>query len=181
MTDFEFYEHRIIDEFLAEDIFAELCSLSVNHVEPTKVKDYHHIVSLDKTIKRCELLDRELVERIHNTHHCGMMQLLKELAPEKVELYDHSDIHVVITGKKKKFLIHVDRPQKMLTAVVYLSPEKNKGTMLYSTKAGADVYEVEWKQNRALIISTKENVTWHSYEGDGISNRLTLVYNLWSK
>ncbi len=180
MSDFKFYEHRIIDDFLAEDIFVELCSLSAQ-CDPTKRKSYRHKVSLDGTMTQGGVFHKELVKRIHNTHHHGMMHLLKELAPEKVELYDHSSIEFIIVGKNKKWPIHDDTPQKILSVVVYLSPEKNKGTILYSTKAGADAYEVEWKQNRALIFSRKEGITWHSYEGDGISNRLVLVYNLQSK
>ena len=37
---------------------------------------------------------------------------------------------------------------------------------------------IEWKQNRGVFFSRTERETWHSYEGDGISNRVALVYNL---
>ena len=38
--------------------------------------------------------------------------------------------------------------------------------------------EVNWIQNRAVFFSRTEGKTWHSYQGDGVSNRIALVYNL---
>ena len=37
---------------------------------------------------------------------------------------------------------------------------------------------VDWKVNRAVFFSRIEKETWHSYKGDGKSNRIALVYNL---
>ena len=37
---------------------------------------------------------------------------------------------------------------------------------------------VDWKINRGVFFSRTERSTWHSYQGDGISNRIVLVYNL---
>ena len=37
---------------------------------------------------------------------------------------------------------------------------------------------VGWKINRAVFFSRVERETWHSYKGDGQSNRIVLVYNL---
>ena len=33
-------------------------------------------------------------------------------------------------------------------------------------------------KNRAVFFSRKERETWHSYEGDGKSDRIALIYNL---
>ena len=46
---------------------------------------------------------------------------------------------------------------------------------------GANKRIIEWKQNRAVFFSRNERETWHSYEGDGSSNRIALVYNLMTK
>ena len=37
---------------------------------------------------------------------------------------------------------------------------------------------MEWKVNRAVFFSRKERETWHSFESDGVNDRLVLVYNL---
>ncbi len=186
IMDFKFLEHRIIDDFFTEDVFVELCSLSTDHLGPTDKEIYSASVSLDGTIKqyqrtahnRRNLLDGKLARKIHNTTHSDMMHLLEELAPEKVKLYDHSKINVIMSGKDFNYPIHNDSRKKLLTIIVYVSPEKNKGTLLYSSESGEDRYEVEWKQNRAFIFSRKENGIWHSVEGDGVSNRLIISYNL---
>ena len=62
--------------------------------------------------------------------------------------------------------------------MIYLKPEKNSGTLFYSSKSGQDKKEIKWKQNRAVFFSRKERSTWHSYNGDGNNNRVALVYNL---
>lgn len=189
MAEFNFFEHRIIDNFFSEDVFVDLCSISTDHLGPTDKEIYSASVSLDGTIKnyqradgkRRNLLSKELVQRIHNDRHSDMMDLLKELAPEKVKFYHHSTYNIIMSGKDFKYPIHDDSRKKLLTVVVYVTPEKNKGTLLHSSETGENTYEVEWKQNRALIFSRKDNVTWHSVKGDGISNRLILSYNLKSK
>ena len=52
------------------------------------------------------------------------------------------------------------------------------GTILYSDNKGSDRTEVKWVQNRALIFARKEDITWHSYQGDGESTRYALVVNV---
>ena len=50
--------------------------------------------------------------------------------------------------------------------------------MFYKNKKGESKEEVEWKVNKAVFFSRAEKETWHSYQGDGKSNRLVLVPNL---
>ena len=106
------------------------------------------------------------------------INLLKQLYPEKVDLYDYSEFHIIITGANYKFPIHDDTPSKLLSGVVYLNPEHNKGTMFFDSKKGDGEKYIEWKRNRAVFFARRERETWHSYEGDGKSNRVALVYNL---
>ena len=87
-------------------------------------------------------------------------------------------INLVFTGKLYKFPIHEDSANKLLSVVVYLYPKLNTGTILYSDQSGNDKTIIEWVPNRALIFSREEGVTWHSYEGNGISTRYALVANL---
>ena len=62
--------------------------------------------------------------------------------------------------------------------VIYLYPIQNTGTIFYSNKKGSDKKVIEWKQNRAVFFSRVERDSWHSYQGDNVSNRIALVYNL---
>ena len=85
---------------------------------------------------------------------------------------------IIISKKNSKFPIHDDTPNKLLSGVIYLAPENNSGTFFYSDKKGSDKTNVEWKSNRAVFFSRKERETWHSYQGDGLNDRVVLVYNL---
>ena len=106
------------------------------------------------------------------------MLILKEINKDKAELYDYSDFTIIVTEKDSKFPIHDDTPNKLLSGVIYLSPKKNNGTSFYADKQGTNKTHAEWKTNRGVFFSRKERNTWHSYEGDGINNRVVLVYNL---
>ena len=53
------------------------------------------------------------------------------LALKKVNLYDYSEFHIVESGSKYKFPIHDDIPAKILSGVIYLEPENNKGTCFF--------------------------------------------------
>ena len=109
------------------------------------------------------------------------MEILNEINPEKVKLYDYSDFLIIITSKDSKFPIHDDTPNKLLSGVIYLEPEKNSGTKFYNNKVGENLTNIEWQPNRAVFFSRKERETWHSYEGDGKKNRVVLVYNLMTR
>ena len=86
--------------------------------------------------------------------------------------------YLILTDKNAKFPFHDDTPNKLLSGVIYLTPEKNSGTVFSNSRKGTNSEKVDWKQNRAVFFSRKERETWHAYEGDGVSNRLALVYNL---
>lgn len=125
--------------------------------------------------------DLELVKKLNNTYHIKVMNILQQLFPEKVELYDYTQFALIETGSNFKFPIHDDDPNKILSGVVYIQPQKNIGTKFYSNKKGDVLEIVEWKINRAVFFSRKERISWHSYEGDGKNNRIALVYNLMTK
>ena len=123
----------------------------------------------------------ELINSLNSSYHLKAINILKELCPEKVELYDFTQYAVIETGSNFKFPIHDDDPNKILSGVIYLKPEKNIGTKFYSNKNGVQLKTIEWKVNRAVFFSRKEKTTWHSYEGNGLENRVALVYNLMTK
>jgi hypothetical protein len=122
-------------------------------------------------------ISTENILEIYNTYNDLMLEYLKKLAPDKVMSYRYTELNLVSTGKDFKFPIHNDGLDKLLSVVIYLSPEKNNGTYLHSDEQGSDTLQIDWLQNRAFIFS-RDQKTWHSYRGDGISTRLALVYNL---
>ena len=170
------YKIKVVDNFLNEEDFIDLCNLHLDMNFNDEFKVYHNEINNEKIINSS--IDEKILRKIHNNYFSKAINILKEISPEKVNLYDYSDFTIIITKKDSKFPIHDDTPNKLLSGVVYLYPEKNSGTIFYSDKKGSNKTSIEWKPNRAVFFSRKEKETWHSYEGDKINNRIALVYNL---
>ena len=170
------YKIKVVDNFLNEEDFIDLCNLHLDMNFNDEFKVYHNEINNEKIINSS--IDEKILRRIHNNYFSKAINLLKEISPEKVNLYDYSDFTIIITNNDSKFPIHDDTPNKLLSGVIYLYPEKNSGTIFYSDKKGSNKTLIEWKPNRAVFFSRKEKETWHSYEGDKINNRIALVYNL---
>jgi hypothetical protein len=168
---------KIKDNFLNQHDFNYLCNLNLKKISSNEVAVYHNKIS-NNSIQLNECIDKEALINLNNNYHNKAIEILNELYPEKKDLYEYSEFHIIETGANYKFPIHDDTPNKLLSGVVYLYPEENNGTYFYKNKKGDEKKIIEWKQNRAVFFSRKERNSWHSYEGDGKSNRLALVYNL---
>ena len=76
---------------------------------------------------------------------------------------------------------NVDRYLNIQIEVQDIFGNENTGTIFYNKKNGEGKTEIDWKLNRGVFFSRKERETWHSYQGDGINDRIALVYNLMTK
>ena len=172
---------KIVDNFLLSKDFEELCTINLKKIKENQIIVYHNKIDKSGKIEIAECIEKNLLKRLFQNYHEKALDILNELYPEKVNLYDYSEFHIIETGSNYKFPIHDDTPNKLLSGVIYLMPEKNNGTLFYKNKKGDDKKEIEWKQNRGVFFSRIEKKTWHSYEGDGNSNRIALVYNLMTR
>ena len=169
---------KIKDNFLNQHDFNYLCNLNLKKISSNEVAVYHNKIS-NNSIQLNECIDKEALINLNNNYHNKAIEILNELYPEKKDLYEYSEFHIIETGANYKFPIHDDTPNKLLSGVVYLKPKNNSGTIFYENKNDTSKKEmVDWKINRAVFFSRTERSTWHSYQGDGISNRIVLVYNL---
>ena len=169
---------EILDNFLKENHLAYLSSLKLDEVKSDGLKVYQNQIKDGKVQKRTCIND-ELLREIHESYHPIAENILKKLNPEKLKLYDYSEFHIIETGSNFVFPIHDDTPNKLLSGVIYLKPKNNSGTIFYKDKKDTSKREiVDWRINRAVFFSRTERSTWHSYQGDGKSNRIVLVYNL---
>ena len=109
----------------------------------------HNEITGNKVLKSS--IDNKLLFRL-NRYHTKAMEILKELSPEKYDLYDYSDFVLILTDKNAKFPFHDDTPNKLLSGVIYLTPEKNSGTIFSNSRKGADSEKVDWKQNRDFFF-----------------------------
>lgn len=73
-----------------------------------------------------------------------------------------------------KFYIHQEGLEKIWSSVTYVTPDENVGTKMYKAqKEDAFVKEAEWKPNTTFIFCGQQGQTWHSYESNQTSNRIT--------
>ena len=152
------YKLKVIDSFLSKDDFIKLCNLKIDTDIKNDFQVYHNEVNNNGVIK--SVLDEELLMSIHKNYHAKAIEVLKELCPEKVSLYDYSDFTIIITSKNSKFPIHDDTPNKLLSGVIYLKPEKNSGTLFYNDNRGSDKTQIDWK-TMSVFFSRLEK-TWYS-------------------
>ena len=73
-----------------------------------------------------------------------------------------------------KFYIHMEGLEKIWSSVTYITPEINVGTKMYTHQDKETfVKEAEWKPNNTFIFCGQQNKTWHSYESNQNTNRIT--------
>ena len=166
---------KIIENFLTEQDFQEIISIKLDEVKDKEKKVYHNKIFKNGAIEP-SCLNKETIQRLNDNYHSTAFQILKECSPEKSELYEYSEFHIVIAGKDYAYPIHTDSHNKLLSGVIYLAPKENYGTSLYSPNK-KNVKNIERKQNRGLFFS-RTGDTYHSYKSNGLSNRITLIYNL---
>ena len=174
------YKIKIFDDFLEAEDFKELSIYAKNLNNDRDVHVFHNEIDLNNKILNASI-DKDLLIRLNKKYLEKGISILKELNQEKVSLIDYSDFTIIKTKKNKKFPIHDDTFNKLLSGVVYLYPENNIGTIFYNTKNGKDKNVIEWKINRAVFFSRIERETWHSYEADSANDRITLIFNLMTK
>ena len=169
--------YKIIDNFLSNEDFNELCSLKLDKISSNKIRVYNNRIYKDGKIDN-SCINENFIKKLHQNYHDIAINLLKELNPKKIPLYEYSDFHIIETGSNYKYPIHRDTPRKLLSGVIYLMPEENKGTFVYDNSKGHNKREIEWKQNRGFFFSRTETTSYHSYEGNNKNNRIALIYNL---
>ncbi len=167
---------KIIDNFLdSEDL--NILVNSINQENTNQIKVFHNKIDSKNQILDSSL-EKNFVLNLQKKYFPKAIKLLEELSPQKVKLYDYSDFTLVLTDKNKKFPIHDDTPDKLLSGVIYLYPQENTGTKFYDNHNGDNERLVDWKINRGVFFSRIERESWHSYESNGLENRLTLIFNL---
>lgn len=168
----------IKDNFFNTDHLKVLETMNLQKIRNDSIKQYNNAINDNLKILSNDVLNKDFLIDLQKSYHNEAIEILKQLCPEKVKLYDYSEFHVMETGSEYKFPIHDDTPNKLLSGVVYIKPNHNNGTFFYENKNGDGKKEIPWKKNRAVFFSRSERVSWHSFEGDGQNNRVAIVYNL---
>ena len=144
------WPHFVLDDYLPDAEFQALTDLCINAFDNEYQSDY------DGNVLRRHL--------DYDPLSFNPWRYIKYFNNRK---YTHLKKFVNIVKTEPNFIhsTHVEAPFKILSSVLYVSPEENNGTRLFSSGPERDnlVAEVEWKPNRMLIFAGQDNVTWHDY------------------
>ena len=169
------WPHQIIDETLDKDVFEKLqaqCELHLTRpikeliqITPTQYKDYG-IDFIDET--------QDICEKLYDN-----MKALHDVYPNYRHYLNMGiNVHISVAPPLPwKFYIHQEGIEKTWSSVTYITPKDNVGTKMYSKQNEKNfVQEAKWKPNSTFILCGQQNKTWHSYESNQTSNRITLNF-----
>tara|TARA_R110002020_G_scaffold34077_3_gene104056 strand:- start:902 stop:1522 length:621 start_codon:yes stop_codon:yes gene_type:complete len=166
------WPHQIILDTLGQDTFEKLrqqCVEKLNfkttelhHIFPKNYKE-HGLDFYDETVDICTTLlesYKDLCEKYPNYR-----------TYEKLGI----NAHISITPPLPyKFHIHQEGLEKIWSAVTYITPTENVGTKMYKKQnENSFVSEAKWIPNSSFIFCGQERQTWHSYESNQDTNRIT--------
>jgi len=167
------WPHQVLDNTFNDTVFNKLKTISTTklahiitdkliHIHPAQYVDYG-IDFYDETLDICDTLYKNLKNITDKFPECRYFKNLGVNA------------HVSITPPLPfKFYIHQEGLEKIWSSVTYISPKENVGTKMYTAQnEDAFVKEAEWVPNSTFIFCGKQGKTWHSYESNQLTNRIT--------
>ena len=166
------WPHQIIENTFDKSAFEKLKSQCIEklnfpttelvQIHPKDYKDYG-IDFYDETLNICE----SLFENIKVL--CGRYPKYRWFKNLGV------NAHISVTPPLPwQFHIHQEGLEKIWSSVTYVTPENNVGTKMYTEQnEKALVGEAPWKPNSTFIFCGEETRTWHSYESNENTNRIT--------
>ena len=118
------YKIEIIENFLDIEDYNNLCSIKLENKLTNGISIYHNRIDKNgNIIQSC--IKPEFLKLLNNKYHKRALKILEKLCPQKLNLYDYSDFTITHTSKEYKSSFHDDTPDKILSGVIYLYPEKN--------------------------------------------------------
>tara|TARA_Y100000768_G_scaffold363102_1_gene322445 strand:+ start:7490 stop:8122 length:633 start_codon:yes stop_codon:yes gene_type:complete len=168
---------EIVDNFLSNEDLQTLQSLKLKETKDGTMNVYVKKINEEGMISGTGIEDNT-ASNLQKGYHLKALEILKKLYPEKADLYEYSEFGITDTGTNYNYPIHNDTPNKLLSGVIFLSPDKSEGTKFYDNKKGDGLRSIDWKINRGVFFSRHENLSWHSFNNGNSGVRRVLVYNL---
>jgi hypothetical protein len=166
------WPHQIIQNTFDHDVFSKLrrqCEEKLMertdqllHIFPHEFNQYG-IDFYNETLDICEHLYKNLKQ-------------IQDVFPEHREYPTLGvNAHISVTPPLPyKFHIHQEGLEKTWSSVTYITPSNNVGTKMYTgDKEQTFVKEALWKPNSTFIFCGQQGKTWHSYESNQDTNRIT--------
>jgi len=165
------WSHQIIKDTLSQSVFEKLKSQcekvdiqhnDMSHIYPKDYKKYN-IDFYNETVDICKNI------LAYAKILCGQYPKYRWFENLAV------NAHISITPPLPyKFYIHQEGLEKIWSSVTYITPEINVGTKMYKAQdEKAFIKEAVWKPNSTFVFCGEQGKTWHSYESNETTNRIT--------
>lgn len=169
------WPHQIIEDTLDTITFDKLRKQCEPYLHK-EIKELIQIVPAQFKEYGIDFMDetQDICEKLH-----GSLKSLHEMYPSyRSYKTEGINVHISIAPPLPwKFYIHQEGLEKTWSSVTYITPTQNVGTKMYTRQdEDAFVKEARWKPNSTFIFCGQQNKTWHSYESDQQSNRITLNF-----
>ena len=162
------WKYIIKDDYLSEDKFNSLID-EVKHIKPDGVTIYDDGPFADTVYRK--ILDYDPTPEIG--------EMINEFTASEKRLNGpyKKFIHFAVTPANMVHKEHFEAPWKVMSAIIYLAPEKNIGTTLVDYRENpTEKITLDWKPNRMMTFCGLDDITWHYYES--IDVRYTYNYFL---
>jgi hypothetical protein len=116
-------------------------------------------------------------KKIEKKYEPYFKNMLKKLAPEKANIPSRLTCGLSVLPANSNYEIHEDKVEKILSGIVYLTKEKNIGTLIHNSKKDKKPDEIQWEENKLFLFSSRYVGFWHSYRSNQ-KKRYTMNLNL---
>ena len=159
------WPYLVVDNYFSDDDFAQLKRIAKKaYLGQGLTKDARNLIVAPKEIAALDKNDYWQFYDALNKERFPNTQIDREL-----------NFLIPSEGNCYEYPVHDEHPDKLLSIVVYISPNHGSGTQLYTEKQ-VFFAEAEWKPNRAFIFSGQRGKTWHGYKCKS-EHKFRLTYN----
>ena len=166
------WPHGIYENFLSDSRFDEIKQLGQAELHYLDMFGYYSRSNHYYRFVREDIIPEVSTELISELPECREYKSLRKL------------VHWSVHPPKFNYPEHIDNDSRIFTAVLYVNPENNLGTILCKNNSShaedhgkpklLSDYEVEvpWKQNTLFTHNSINGKTWHRYSSS--TQRITL-------
>lgn len=159
------WQHKIIDNFLPEDILTQIkkqIDIFYSEKEDKKAKVIMMDEALNLGISSC------VVENIIDFSDNLIKNIQSIVSDHETNGFKKGTYFILpkfgLTGNNFFHKIHDENPFKVLNIVTYIYPENATGTILYkNNNINSFVKEILWKENRAFLSYPVQGKSWHNW------------------
>ncbi len=171
------WDHQIIDDFFDEQTFKKIQEAAkifstLNDYDTPEIVWMNELEDLGVTKETVELIINEADSVAKNFNRIS--KPYRNKLSSKLGYFNNPRFGVCPPNTVNE--IHDEGSNKIMALIVYVDPEESQGTLLYKDNDEKTfVKEIEWKPNRAFLMFSQPNVTWHKYDSKQ-STRVTLNF-----